>query len=522
MQRDFNRLKHQALDLLVCGGGIYGAWVAYDAALRGLKVALVDKGDWAGGTSSASSKLIHGGLRYLETFDFKLVKKSLAERQMLLHAAPHRVWPLRFGVPVFKNNRLGSLRLKIGLALYDFLAGKLTRQQRHQQHAKHAFHDLFPYLATAELTAGFTYFDAQTDDARFVLEIIAGAYAAGAACLNYCAVTELLEHASEVQGAVLQDQLTGATISLQAKQVIDTTGRWSQAFRRSEDRLRLSKGIHLVMPNILKKHALLLTAKADGRVFFMIPWYGLTLLGTTDNNYDGDLEDIPITDQDISYLLAEANLVLDNVNWTEQNIIGKFSGVRVLQHSHRDNPSHISRDWVAYTARNGLISSIGGKLTSAREDAGILVDMACQRLCVSAQCQTSGRQFPWLTDTEYSSLQAAALHEASLLGIDKDCAAWLVKRHGNRTNKIFALCKDNPALTERIRPELPFILADLVFCTQNEMVVHLDDLLRRRLPLLILAKLTPAEIKRLAIITANALGWDDNQKDAEIKRCQQL
>ncbi|CAG7856592.1 partial glycerol-3-phosphate dehydrogenase, partial [biofilm metagenome] len=214
MQRDINRLKTDSFDLLVCGGGIYGAWTAYDAALRGLKVAIVDKGDWAGGTSSASSKLIHGGLRYLETLDFKLVKKSLAERQMFLQTAPHRIWPLRFGIPVFKNNRLGALRLKIGLALYDFLAGKMSDSQRHQQHVKSEFIEHFPCLATSELIAGFTYFDAQCDDARYVLELIDGACSAGAVCVNYCEVRELAEETGAIHGALLKDQVSCDTFTV--------------------------------------------------------------------------------------------------------------------------------------------------------------------------------------------------------------------------------------------------------------------------------------------------------------------
>ena len=189
MQRDFSQIKNQHFDVLICGGGIYGAWTAYDAALRGLKVAIVDQGDWACATSSASSKLIHGGLRYLESLDFKLVRKTLAERQMLLKTAPHRVWPLRFGVPVYKDSRLGSFRLNIGLSLYDFLAGSVPKDQHYRRYTRTDFAERFPCLDSAGLKAGYTYLDAQTDDARFVLELIDGAQAIGAVCLNYCKVT---------------------------------------------------------------------------------------------------------------------------------------------------------------------------------------------------------------------------------------------------------------------------------------------------------------------------------------------
>ena len=521
MQRDFSQLKSQTFDVLVCGGGIYGAWTAYDAALRGLKVAIVDKGDWACATSSASSKLIHGGLRYLETFDFKLVKKTLAERRMFLQAAPHRVWPLRFGMPVYKNSRIGPFRLKCGLALYDFLAGNVPDTQKHQYHSKADFLRHFAYLDPDGLTGGFTYFDAQTDDARFVLELIDGAISAGAACVNYCEVTELIEKNGKIGGAILQDKVNQESITVNTSQVVDTTGRWSSLFQRETACHRLTKGIHLIMPKILGDEALLLTARSDGRVFFIIPWYGFTLLGTTDTNYDGDIENIPITSEDIRYLLSEANQVLKTANWTEQDIIGKFSGLRVLQQSDNDSPSRISRDWTLKSSQNGLLSSIGGKFTSAREDAAVIVDTLCAKLGVHTGCPTFGKTFPWLSDTNYKSLLDISLAKAEQLGIDKESALLLVRRHGNRASGVFALCEDDPALATRITPELPFIVADLVFCTRHEMVVHLDDLLRRRVPLLILAKMTPGELNHLALIAAKILDWDTERANKELNRCLQ-
>jgi glycerol-3-phosphate dehydrogenase len=518
MQRDFSQLKNRKFDVIVCGGGIYGAWTAYDAALRGLRVAIVDKGDWAGGTSSASSKLIHGGLRYLETFDFKLVKKTLAERKMMLEAAPHRVWPLRFGVPVYKTSRIGSFKLKMGLLLYDFLAGNVPVTQNHQHHSKADFSGHFPYLDPARLKGGFTYFDAQTDDARFVLEIIDGACSAGAVCVNYCEVTELTETNGKISSVILQDKLSQESIQVAASLVVDTTGRWSPLFQKDAYCCRLSKGIHLVMPKTGMDKALLLTAKSDGRVFFVIPWYGMTLLGTTDTNYAGDIENLSISNEEVQYLLTEASHFLNTVNWTEQDIIGKFVGVRVLQQSQYANPTAISRDWLLKQADNGLLSSIGGKFTSAREDAAMIVDALCEKLGSKAACLTFGKPFPWLSRTDYQALLDVALAKAQQLGIDKESAACLVKRYGNRISGILQICKDKPGLSQRIRLELPFIQAELKFCAKDEMVIHLDDLLRRRIPLLILAKLTPEEIANIANEVALILGWDANRTAEEIAK----
>ncbi|NOU43906.1 MAG: glycerol-3-phosphate dehydrogenase/oxidase [Methyloglobulus sp.] len=517
MQRNFQYLNQQNFDVLICGGGIYGAWTAYDAALRGLKVAIVDKGDWAGATSSASSKLIHGGLRYLETFSFKLVKKSLDERQMLLQVAPHRVWPLRFGVPVYEHSRVGSFRLKAGLALYDFLSGNISPAQKHQYHAKADFIGHFPYLNTSGLKCGFSYFDAQTDDARFVLELIEGACAAGAVCVNYCELVELVEQNGLITGAVLLDKIDNQKAHIAITNVVDTSGRWSSHLQNQVG-YQLTKGIHLIMPKTVNDEALLLTAQSDGRVFFIIPWYGMTLLGTTDTHYQGDMDEVTIDAIDKQYLLTEANQVL-NTQWTDQDIIGQFSGLRVLQQSNDDSPSNISRDWILKKSPNGLLSSIGGKLTSAREDAAQIVDALCGQLGKQIPCSTFGKPFPWLSGTDYQSLLASSILKAQAFGIDKETADWLVRRHGNKVDEIFRLCESNRILAQRIRPELPFIMADLVFCAEHEMVVHLDDLLRRRLPLLILAKLSEQEIVHLANITTKTLGWDDEKIRDEINTC---
>ena len=516
MQRHINNLNTQLFDLLVIGGGIYGAWTAYDAALRGLKVAIVDKNDWGSGTSSESSKLIHGGLRYLETLNVKLVKKSLAEREMFLTAAPHRVWPLRFGIPTSTQNRLNPLKLGVGLWLYDWLAGNLSGPKAHQHYSKNEFLAHFPAVKQDGLTGGFSYFDGQTDDARFVLEIIDGAIQAGAICVNYCEAIELIETNNKAVGVTARNILTNELNNVSAKQIVDTTGRWSGQFQRKANNYRLAKGIHLVMPKILDKAALLLTAKSDGRVFFIIPWYDLTLLGTTDTDYAGDLDKVEITEQDIHYLLTEANLALASANWSKTDIIGKFVGLRVLQESNRKNPSSISRDWALVTAENGLLSSIGGKLTSAREDAATIVDAVCAKLGNAASCPTFGKAFPWLQNSDYGTLLKSIIEQAKQLDIDETCATWLVKRYGERSQLIIELCKNNPEHHQRIRPELPFLKAELVFCAKHEMVVHLEDLLRRRIPLQILAKISTEEVTQIAQLVAKTLDWDSRTTDDEI------
>jgi len=483
MKRDFAALGGE-FDLLVCGGGIYGAWTAYDAALRGLKVALIEQGDWASGTSSASSKLIHGGLRYLETYDFKLVRKALKERKMLLRAAPHRVWPLRFGVPVYKDSRNGMLKMKAGLTLYDALAGFPEASMAHRRFDKRGFSAQFPFLDEVGLKGGFTYGDAQTDDARLVLELVSGAMAQGAVCVNYAKLVEWQQDKGRVCAVLVHDQVDGETKRLRARQYVDAAGRWAS----KTESVRLSKGVHLVMPALPSDQAILLTAKEDGRVFFIIPWYGRTILGTTDTDYRGDIEKVEVEDADIAYLLDAANHYF-KTGWAQQDVIASYAGLRVMKQGDVEHPSAASRDWELLTTADHVHHIIGGKLTSAREDASEVVDVVCAQLGISASCATQSQALPWKPLQPYAVWSKEMLTRAQHLGIDVESAQCLLRRHGARVEPVLELVMIKPQLAERIVADLPFIYADLVFCAANEMVVGLHDLIRSRLPLLILAKI---------------------------------
>jgi glycerol-3-phosphate dehydrogenase len=512
MKRDFSALEGE-FDLLVCGGGIYGAWTAYDATLRGLKVALIDQGDWASGTSSASSKLIHGGLRYLETYDFKLVRKALKERKMLLRAAPHRVWPLRFGVPVYADSRNGMLKMKAGLTLYDALAGFPEAPMAHRRFDKQGFSTQFPFLDTAGLRGGFTYGDAQTDDARLVLELVSGAMAQGAVCVNYAKLVEWQQDKGRVCAALVHDQVDGETKRVHARQYVDATGRWASKTQA----VRLSKGVHLVMPSLQSDQAILLTAKEDGRVFFIIPWYGRTLLGTTDADYRGDLDKVTVEEADIAYLLDAANHYFKTA-WMQQDVIASYAGLRVMKQSDAAHPSAASRDWELRTTAGHVHHIIGGKLTSAREDASEVVDVVCAHLGVSAPCATQDQGLPWKPLHPYAVWSKEMLARAQRLGVDAESARCLLRRHGVRVESILELVVAKPQLAERIVADLPFIYVDLVFCAANEMVISLYDLLRSRLPLLILAKISREVLDKLIATLAVESGWDEGnmRKDSEL------
>ncbi|MFH2134657.1 MAG: glycerol-3-phosphate dehydrogenase/oxidase [Pseudomonadota bacterium] len=517
MKRNFSTLQGE-FDLLVCGGGIYGAWTAYDAALRGLKVALVEQGDWAGATSSASSKLIHGGLRYLETYDFKLVRKALKERQLLLDIAPHRVWPLRFGVPVYADSRNGKLLLKAGLTLYDALAGFPGESMQHLHFNKREFSSRFPFLNDVGLNGGFTYGDAQTDDARLVLELVAGAVESGAVCVNYAKLVDWHEEDCKVCGADVQDVLTGDTLNVRARQCVSTSGRWAVLGEQGRSWCRLSKGVHLVLPALPTQEAVLLTSRRDGRVFFIIPWYGRTLLGTTDTDYQGDVGQVKVEESDIDYLLDAANDYLKQA-WGRADVIGSYAGVRVMKQSDDEHPSAASRGWELKTTENGLHHAIGGKLTSAREDAAVIVDTVCEELGLGVACVSDQRGLAWKPQYGFSAWVSDAMLRAQSLDVDTDSAQWLLRRHGVRVADALDIVAQTPQHAARIVPELPFIYADLLLCARDEMVVHLSDLLRRRMPLLILAELDAESVRHLAELVAPVLGWDAQRIADEVSAC---
>ena len=408
----------------------------------------------------------------------------------------------------------------MGLRLYDFLAGSRDGIQPHRSFNRAEFARRFPFLDTANLVGGFDYGDAQTDDARLVLEIIDGAASAGAVCLNYFQVTGFIENNGRICAADVQDLVSGEILRVQASQVVNTTGQWVTDSRKPEQWCRLSKGVHLVLPGVLGDEALLLTAQSDGRVFFMMSWYGQTLLGTTDTDYSGDVNQVEVKEEDVDYLLTEANRVLDRVRWTKKDIIGQFAGLRVLKLADNKAISNISRDWELKILDTGLLVSIGGKLTSARKDAAHIVDTVCKNLGVVTSCQTQGRKFPWAPEQNYAKWSAAALAEAEKLGVDQESAFWLLRRHGKRVSGIFRLIEKDRHQANRIVASNPFVLADLRFCAEHEMVVRLEDLLRRRLPLLITSRLNREELTHLAKIAAGTLGWDEVVLEKEIQLCE--
>jgi glycerol-3-phosphate dehydrogenase len=493
--RNVSALRSGRFDLLVIGGGIYGAWAAYDAALRGLSVALIEKTDWGSGTSQSSSKLIHGGLRYLEHFEFSLVRHALAERRVLSRLAPHLVRPLNFVVPVWKGARVGRLQLLAGLTLYDFLATGRQPVPRFKSFSRSALQTAHPYLREDGLKGGLRYGDCQEDDARMTLFVVAAAQAAGAQCANALAAEQLVFENGRCAGALLRDTETGEHFPLRADCVVNAAGPWAhQLTGEAAPAVELVKGVHLVLPAIPGLvDAFLLTAPQDGRVFFVIPWMGRTLVGTTESAV-ADVREAVVTEAETAYLLDALAALMPGLGWTPEDVIGRFAGVRTLQAEDAQSLSAVSREFAVTVPRPGLVMPIGGKYTTSRVDAIEIVDQVMAQLGrARGESSTQRQPLPgapqeFATLGDFTGWQGEAIGGLMRRGLDEDIARSLTLRHGTRCTCIHALLDENPSWAARLHPEAPFIEAEVVLAAREEMARSVDDVVRRRMPLSLLVK----------------------------------
>lgn len=489
MTRSFAGLD-QAFDVLVVGGGIYGAWTAWDASLRGLRVAIVDREDWAAGTSAASSKLIHGGLRYLEHGQVGLVRRTLAERTRLLRQAPHRVRRLRFALPMHPDARRPAWQLSIGLHAYDLIAGACGAD-RHRRLDAEAMTAEAPWLAHPGLRGGFSYLDAQEDDARMVLELVSGAMDAGAVAVNHAPVERLLTgQDGRIHGAMVRDGLGSATVEVRAAIVVNAAGPWANALLPADRRIpvRHTKGVHLLLPQPAggMSCAALLTHPRDGRVFFAIPWYGRCLLGTTDTDHPADPAP-QATEADITYLLEGAAARCPAAGWTRDRVCGAFAGLRTLAGASAGHASAASREWELVEPATGLLQPVGGKYTSARAEAALIVDRIMARIGRAGRgCPTEDRPLPW-TPAGWPDWLAAATAAGTALGVDPECATALAERHGTRVGLVHARIAADHTMGVRIAAGVPLVRAELEHARSHEMACTDEDVVRRRVPTAILA-----------------------------------
>jgi glycerol-3-phosphate dehydrogenase len=469
-------------DLLVIGGGINGAGVALDAILRGLRVALIDKGDFASGTSSVSTKLAHGGLRYLEHGHLGLVYEALHERRRLLRNAPHLVRPLRSVVPFCAGARVPPWKWRAGLMLYDLLAGRGNLWRSRSCPLLRLRND-FPGLAPRGLTGGAEYADAVMDDARLCIEVIHTAVHEGAVAANYVAATGFNWPSRRVHGV---DQLTGRDLHISASVVVNATGPWVEQVRRlageTDDGplLAPTKGVHVIVPSRGLPAALLLLHPRDARVFFVLPWLGKTLIGTTDTDFSGSPDALGIKEEEIGYLLEGHNHYL-HPPLERAELLGSFAGLRPLLRSRQSEPSSRSREFRVLIGSNGLITVAGGKYTTFRRMAEVIVDSVMQRLGRHRPCRTHA--FPllgaprgdWCTFAEPTTA-----YLSKVAGLGERAARHLVDRYGTRAAEVARYAQREPDLATPIVAGEPDLLAELAYQRDHEMaVLPADSLLRR-------------------------------------------
>lgn len=485
MQRSVDALTDGTLDVLILGGGITGAGVAFDAALRGWRVGLIDKGDFASGTSSASSKLIHGGLRYLEYGAFHLVYEALSERGRLLHNAPHLVKPLRFLMPFYQGGRLPPWKGRLGMTLYDLLAGRDNIERSRPIDIRHLLKEC-PNLNPVGLRGGAAFFDAQMDDARLCIEVLVTASAHGARLANYVEAMAFEHHSVGEQTVRVCDRISGKEATIRARIVLNATGPWvDQVCRLAGDAsgpyLQPTKGVHLVVADKGLPAGFLLLHPADGRVFFVLPWLGKTLIGTSDTFTPAGPDALTVDPEEIAYLLDGYNHHFQP-HLRPEDVLGSFAGLRPLLRDGAGKPSSLSREFRVWQGASGLLSVAGGKYTTFRHMAEVITDKIGRLLGKRQHCQTRdfrligapvdvpwGAYRPGLVTTlcrQFALPEAAAEHLADRYGRRAlDMARYLDKAVGNR---------------EPICPGEPDLRAEIDFQRDYEMAIYEADHLLRR------------------------------------------
>jgi glycerol-3-phosphate dehydrogenase len=495
-------LGSEQFDVLVIGGGVTGAGVAVDAVARGYKVALVEKVDFASGTSSKSTKLVHGGIRYLPNFDFALVHEALVERGILLRNAPFLVQPVGFVLPLYKGDRhpvglpfttpggIGlGLVMSIGLWLYDGMAGLLVGRRgvtRHHHLSRKEVMKLAPALVTDGLKEGFIYYDAQTNDARLTLALIRTAAQYGATIANYAEVTSFVTEQGKVSGAHVCDRLGNRDIIVRARHIVNATGVFSEQVEalteyQPQVQVEPSKGVHLVFSREdvkLANDAVVLPETDDKRILFLVPWESRAIFGTTDTG-SGDLDHPTATQEDISYLLHHLNRYL-SINLTEDNIISTYAGYRPLlsARSSTHATAKLSRTHAVLQSSSGLVTIVGGKLTTYRRMAQDTVDVLSRRDSTTLYHPTE--HLPLQGGAGWPIKQRDMEAKGRGLGLSQEILEHLGRNYGSEALTVLKLVEDDAALGKRLIDDLPFIRAEVVYACRHEMAMTPYDVLARR------------------------------------------
>jgi len=525
-----SKLKSKGYDVLVIGGGITGTCVARDSALRGFTTACVDKNDWAFGTSSRSSKMIHGGIRYLEMFEFHLVFEACRERRQLLLNAPHLVYPQAFTFPIYKGDKNGIFMIGMGLWLYDIMA-LFRNVENHKMYLGKKALELEEGLDEERLKAIGVFYDCSTDDGRLTLAFALSAIDAGADCANYVEVIELLKSGDRVCGARVRDNLTGEEFEVESRVVLNAAGAWDDVVCDLDEpgapsKLQLTKGAHLVVPRdrARTKYALPIVSPTDKRMMFVVPRGHFTLIGTTDTYYHEDLDNPFTTREDAEYMLEAANYSLPRAHLDMGDIVSTYAGLRPLAMTEGGEDvaeSKVSREHRIYQGRSGLITIAGGKLTTARSMAEEMVDMAARmllkgfRIKAKDPCRTMNNP---IIGTPEPGTEARVRALAAQVKFDDDVLFGLLKQ-GSYALGVLSLVDEDGTLADRLSPDIPYIKAQVRFAVEGEMAKTLDDFMVRRTEIFYYAPdqgLSAAP--DVANMMGDLLGWDKAERKRQVDK----
>ncbi|MBO0821654.1 MAG: glycerol-3-phosphate dehydrogenase/oxidase [Nocardiopsaceae bacterium] len=518
----FGRLAGAEFDVLVIGGGVTGAGAALDAASRGLRVALVEARDLASGTSSRSSKLIHGGLRYLEQLDFKLVSEALRERDLLIsRIAPHLVKPVSFLYPLHRKV-VERPYVGAGLVLYDAMNVTRKRVPFHRHLSTAGAVRLAPALKASHLAGALLYYDARTDDARFTLTVARTAAAHGAVIATRARAVELRRDpgGQRVAGARVRDEETGREVTVSARRVIVCAGVWTDLVHglagvRAGYQVRMSKGVHIVVPRQAIRSDTGIILRTDKSVLFIIPWGQRWIVGTTDTDWSGDRADPEPTADDIDYLLDQANRVLVRP-LLRSDVMGVYAGLRPLVAADESAPTtRLSREHVIDEPVPGLVSIAGGKFTTYRVMARDVVDAAVADYDRRVPASVTD-QLPLLGAEGLASAAAEAARLAEDYGLARDAVGHLLDRYGTLAEDLLELTRADPALAEPLIDGYPYLGAEAAYAVTHEAALHVADVLTRRLRLFFEAPGGgAAAADPVAAIMGDRLGWDAATRAAE-------
>jgi glycerol-3-phosphate dehydrogenase len=526
------QLSAHPADLLVIGGGINGVGIARDAAMRGLRTILVEQNDLGSGTSSRSSRLIHGGLRYLEQGEFGLVLEANRERRILQRIAPHLVWPLPFVFPVHQGDRISRWQLAAGMLLYDVLA--LFRNVRaHRLMGKRGMLEAEPMLRDRGLLGGARYYDAQCDDARLVIATARSAIHHGAQVANYMTVRALERTAGRVVGAQLEDRLTGARGVVRASVVVNATGPWADRVRRLEDAgatplLQPTKGVHVLVDRSRLDHrdAVAFTSPIDGRVMFVLPWGDRSYIGTTDTDTSEAPDQLSITADDMVYLLRSANSRFPSARLRIEDVRGAWAGLRpLLADEASRSASNRSREHALVHGSGGMLTVVGGKLTTYRSMAAEVVDQAMRELRHRdgrqrhAEARTDEDPLPGGETADLSQFRERGLE----LGIPAASVDHLLRHYGTEAAGIFNLGGADRRLLRPLAESHPAIEAEVIHAVRRELAQTVEDVVVRRFHLYYEhPDQGMSAAGRVAELMAEELGWDQLRIDEEAERYREF